>query len=96
MNRRAVVQDMKVRILKIDDFFSSWIFDPGLSDIPFLRNGPIENPGAAGNFVNVKRNMFLQERHCFTHALTGDTSADRKQVSNQPIHLLAHARCIVI
>ena len=41
--RNAVVDNMQIRGLKIDDAFAAGIHHVGVPDIPFLRDSPIKH-----------------------------------------------------
>src|SRR5579859_3324908 len=76
MNRNAVVDDVQIALLKVDDAFSSGIFDVSISDVPFFRNGPIEDLCPRWNFKNPQRNAFANQPQSFANPAAGDASAD--------------------
>jgi hypothetical protein len=49
VNGCAVVDDVKVALFEINDFDAFRIFDPGIADVPFLGDRPIERFGAGWN-----------------------------------------------
>src|SRR2546430_585756 len=49
-HRNAVVHDVEIAFLEIDDSFTLRVPEVGVTDVPLLRHNPIEDLGPAGNF----------------------------------------------
>ena len=85
--RNAVIHDVQIRALKIDDSLAARILHVGVADIPFARHGPIEDLCAAGHFVNRERDVPLDDLERLAKAIAGDAAADGKELGNQFVAL---------
>ena len=89
MNRRTIVQDVKVAFLKIDDLPALGIFDPSVSDIPFFRDGPVEDLRICSHFFAGHRPITAQIPQALPQAVPRDAAANRVKVCNNPKELNA-------
>jgi hypothetical protein len=55
---------MQVGFLKIYDPFTPGILHIGIFDVPFQRDRPVKCLIPAGNFMDLKRDMLLQDIQC--------------------------------
>src|SRR5437660_12478733 len=49
-DRDAIVDDVKIRLLEIDNLVAAGVFNPGVANVPLLGDCPIKHFGAAGRF----------------------------------------------
>jgi hypothetical protein len=66
---------MKVVFREIDDLAPLRILDPCLADVPFLRDGPIENLCTTTNFMDLQRDLSGKTLEGRPRPGTGDTPA---------------------
>src|SRR5882762_3921545 len=85
----TIVDNMQIRLLKVDDALAPRILHIGVADIPFLRNGPIEYLRTGRDFSQLQGNSLLEETKSLTEAITGNTAADGIELRYQAIHRLA-------
>src|SRR5262245_6699339 len=91
MNWYAVVHDVEVRLLEVDNFFPTSIFDPGITNVPFPWHRPIENFGTTGHFPNVQRYVVPYALQSFPEAVARDAPTDGEKLSNELEHAGAGA-----
>src|SRR2546426_7729825 len=89
MNRRTIVQDVKVAFVKIDNLLAFGIFDPRVSNIPFFRYRPIEDLSIRGDFFAGHRRITAEIAQALSKSLPSDTTADRVKVRNDAKELSA-------
>src|ERR1700761_811210 len=58
----------------------------GLADIPLVRNGPIEDLGSRGNFINDERNKTLKDLERLARAISSDAATNWKELLDQSHH----------
>src|SRR5713101_3922358 len=90
VNGRAVIQDVQVRFLKIDDALSRCIFYKSILDVPLLGNGPIEYLRPRRDFVNLQGNPLLNERQGLPESVAGYAPADWKKFGRKLMQSLAN------
>ena len=83
MNGNAVVDHVKVVLVKIDDSFTGGIFDESIPYIPLFRYGPVEDLRAGGNLENPERDAFADRPQSFANPVAGDASANRVEGSRE-------------
>ena len=76
-HRDAVVDDVQVRLLKVDDLAARGILHVGVANVPFARNRPIEDLGAGRQLVHGQRNAAREDLERRTHAIARYASAYR-------------------
>src|SRR5258708_35588270 len=87
--RNAVVENVQIRFLEVDDALTPGILDVGIGNVPLRGNSPIENLRAAGNFVNIQSNVLADDSQCAADTVPGNAPADRVQHRDQIVHLVA-------
>src|SRR5947209_3073252 len=73
----AVAHDVQIRLCKVDDFFAALVFYVGIANVPFARNGPVENRGPGRNFMNLQGDVFAKLTQRMPYAIAGDAAANR-------------------
>src|ERR1700689_5819049 len=94
MHRGAVVYDVKVRRLEIDDTPTIHVLDISVTDIPLFGDRPIEHLGAGWDFRNSQRNSFVDLRQGFTDAVARNTATNRIQVGCKAMQIVTDFRSI--
>src|SRR5262245_43220254 len=88
MERSAVTDHMEVAVSKVDDFVPVRIRDVSFSNIPFLRNDPIEHACAARHLMNSERNTVLKDLERFAHTVSRNAAANRVQLLDQCLYFV--------
>ena len=88
MNRYAVIEDVQVRLLEIDNAFASRILYIGISNVPFEGHGPVEHLSPRRNFVHCDRDKPLQSIQRLSKAVSSNTPANRVEFSDQCMHFM--------
>src|SRR6201987_1596185 len=88
LERHTVIDEMKVMFLKVDDFLSRRVFHVRVAHVPFARNCPVEDAGAAGDFPNNKRDLLLQNSKRLPQAIAGNASANGVEFRNEGMQIL--------
>jgi hypothetical protein len=92
--RNAVVYDVQIVPAKINDPFAAGVLNVGIANVPFAGHSPVEDPGAAGNFVDVERYFLFQASQRLAEAVAGDAAANRVQLADQSKNFVANSRRI--
>ena len=79
MNWRAVTDNVQIRLLEVHNALAFGIFDPSVSNVPFVGNGPIKDFGSAWHFLQDERKSGLQLGKRLTHPIAGNAAANRIQ-----------------
>jgi hypothetical protein len=87
----AVADNVEVASPEVDDPVTVRIRDVRITDVPFVRDDPIEYLGAAWHLVSLERNVLCEHTQRLAHAVSGDTATDRVQPPDEAMHLLAGA-----
>ena len=87
VDRRTVVQDMKVTDIEVDDLLASGILDERIPYIPFARDPPVEDPGAGANLVYLQVNVLTEMVQRLSHAVTRDATTDGKDRGGERVDL---------
>ena len=82
----GIAEHVQVVLLEINDLSALWIDDECVSNIPFLRNNPVENFCPGRYFKELERNEPLKNAKRFAHAITGNASTDGEQLGHQLMH----------
>jgi hypothetical protein len=82
----AIAHNMEIRFSEVDDSPTVCRRDIRVSDIPFVRNFPVEHLSTARYLVDFKRNPpgYLSKR--LTNSVTGDASADGEEAGSKCAH----------
>src|ERR1700691_4540588 len=86
IHRSGIAEHVQVALLEINDFSPCGIEDKCVADIPFFRNGPIEDLCSRGNLKELERDVFLKNAEGFAHAIASDAATDGEQLNHQPMH----------
>lgn len=87
MYRRAVVDDVQVRALKVDDLATVWRTNVSILNVPFLRYCPVKNLRASGHFMDSNRNNAVDAPKRLANAIAGNASANGVERLDQRINL---------
>ncbi len=77
VHRPAVTHHVEVVSTEVDHATAVGVRDVCVADVPFERDRPIENLGAAGNLAYLERHVLAQDLQRLPDAVAGDASADR-------------------
>ena len=88
-DRNAVVDDVKIRLLEVDDPFALRVLHEGVADVPLLGDRPVEDLGAAGDFANHERNVLGNMSQGLAETAAGDAAANGVEFGDEPVHPLA-------
>ena len=88
----AVPDDVQVAGREIDHASPVPILDVGVPDVPFLRHRPVERLCTGRNLVLLQRNDLRDPSERLADAVAGDRPADRVEVGDEPVELLADLR----
>src|SRR5262245_22780735 len=86
-DRDTVVDNMEIRLAKIDHLLSGLILHPGVGDIPLRRNSPVEDLRPRGDFVNLECDVFGEAGECSSKAVSRNAAADGIELGEQAMHL---------
>ena len=87
VDRHAVAHDVEVAVREVDDAAPTGILDVGVSDVPFLRDGPVEDLGARRDLMQLQGDPFADPAKGLADPVAGDAPADREQLLHEPEHL---------
>src|ERR1043166_7570999 len=85
-DRYAVVDDMKSQIAKIHDTPTGMVGDPGVPDVPFFWNCPVEHRSAGRHLCERKWDDLPQPAQRIAKAVSGNATADGEQLGDQIVH----------
>ena len=92
MHRNTVVHDVQVALLEVDNPPSARVLYIGVSNIPFLRYGPIEDLGSCRHFTELQRYPVLDQGQSAADAVTGDASANGVKSLREVVQFLSDLR----
>ena len=87
VHRNAVADDVEVAVREVDDAAPGGILDVGVADVPFLRDGPVEDLGARRDLVELQGDPLADPAQGLADPVPGDAPADREQLLHEPEHL---------
>jgi hypothetical protein len=67
---------MQITPLEVNDAFSRIVLDIGVTDVPFLRDRPVEHRGAAPDLVYFQRHCLLKQAQTLANTIACDASAN--------------------
>lgn len=69
-HRERISHDVEIRLLEIKNFLAATVFDPHVTDIPFLRHHPIKDRRPQRHFIHRHlQNNLPQNREDLAHAI---------------------------
>ena len=84
----AVADDVEVRLAEVDDAPAVCGGDVSVPDIPLVRDGPVEDLGAAGHLVDLERNPCSNFSQVLADSLTCDAATEGKDARSELLHAL--------
>src|SRR5262245_7181163 len=91
----AVVDDVQVRALEVDDLLASSVLDPGVADVPLAGNGPVEDLCAGPDFLDFEWDDVADSAQRLAETITRDAAADRVKLRDEAMHPVARGSEIV-
>jgi hypothetical protein len=88
-HRHAVADQVEVAGLEVDHPLAGGVRHPGVADVPLARHRPVEHLGAGGDLVDLQADLAVDDLQGAAHPVPGDASADRVQLGDQLVQLLA-------
>ncbi len=86
----GVADHVDVAVREVDDPPTRGILEVGAPDVPLVGHGPVEDRGAAGDFVQLQTGQVVaDDRQGLADAVAGDAAADREQSGRQSVHVRA-------
>jgi len=85
-DRHAVVHDVQVRLLEVDNPPPGGVRKPRGADVPLWRDDPVEYTGAGGDLCHLERDDLSHLPEAFSQAGASDAAAYREQLFHQPGH----------
>src|ERR1700722_935039 len=76
LSRNAVVDDVQIRVPKIDNAIAARVLDVGIPNIPFAWDSPVKHLGSACHLLDLKRNSFSDSTKSLTKPIPRDAPAD--------------------
>src|SRR5436305_12048470 len=86
-NRLAVIEDVQIRFLEINNLLPFGILNPGVTNVPLLRNRPVKNRGAGRHFRDGQGNEFSQGAQRLAQTVTSDAAANGIKFGDRVIEL---------
>src|SRR5271165_2109384 len=80
---------MEVASPEVDHALASRVLNVGVTDVPFLRDRPVEHLGATRDFVQFKRDSALKQAQTLADAIASNASADWIKSLNDGVSLPA-------
>ena len=90
----AVADDVEVAVRHVHDAATGGILDVRVADVPFLRDGPVEDLRAARDLVQLQGDALADPTQGLADPVPGDAPADREQLLHEPEHLGPGLLCI--
>src|SRR5580658_8208064 len=90
VDRSAVVQNVQVRLLKINDARSVGPLHVSVSNIPFLGNRPVKNGSARRHFKNFKWNLLLDQSEGSPDPVSSYAPANRIELRRELVQFVAN------
>src|SRR6266436_1726581 len=91
-SRNAVVDDVQIRVPKIDNAIAARVLDVGIPDIPFAWDSPVKHLGSARHLVDLKRNSLSDSTKSLTKPVPRDASADWVEFRGERMDLVSQTR----
>jgi hypothetical protein len=89
-HRHAVAEQVQVARLEVDDPLAGRVGHPGVADVPLARHRPVQHLGAGGDLVDLQAaELAADDLQGAAHAVAGDAAADRVELGDQLVQLLA-------
>src|SRR5262249_39030321 len=85
----AVIDDMQIRILEVNDSLALRILDVSVLNIPFRWHRPIKHPGPRGHLMQGERDEPLQTLQGLTKTSPCDAPTNWIQFRDQGVHFLS-------
>src|SRR5262245_6286444 len=85
----AITHHVQIRLGEVDDFCPMRVLHPGVANVPFGWNGPIEYFSPGRHLPNFNRNAVADAAECFAKTIAGDTPTDRVKVRDKGMHPFA-------
>ena len=76
---RTVANDVEIGLAKVDDPFTSGVFNIGVSDVPLLRHGPVKHGRPARNLMNSEGNLPLNALECRSDTIPGNAQMGKAE-----------------
>src|SRR6185312_13462218 len=92
MHRHTVAHDVQVRPVEIHNLPAFGILDPGVPDIPFRRNHPVERCGPTRHLVQIERSKRPYLAQCLPDTVPSDAATNGKNFRREAIHVFADPR----
>ena len=73
---------MEIGVPEIDNSLAFRIPDVGVLDIPFIRDGPVEDLSSSWHFMNSQRDEGADFPERLTHSIPSNAPADRIEIVN--------------
>ncbi len=89
VHRDAVAEKMERGIGDVDDAGSVRPLDPGLADVPFARQRPVEDLRPRRELHRPQRDVLADPRERRPHAVPGEAARERVELLHQPVELAA-------
>ena len=80
VDRGAVVEDVEVRVLEVDDTGPIGAVDPGAPHAPLVRHDPVEHLGPRRGLHDLERHVARHEPQGLADAVAGDAPAEREHL----------------
>jgi hypothetical protein len=80
---------MQIALVKIDHTLAGGVFDVGIPDVPFLRDGPVKDLGTGWDLSQLKRHCLLEKTKALPNAVSSDASTDGIKGLDERIRLFA-------
>src|SRR5262245_51723796 len=90
LDRNTIVDNVKVRFLKINNSVASHVLDKGIPDVPFFRHCPVKNLSSRRYLVHIQRDMSFEKPQAFTKTIPCNAPANGIELGNELIHLSTH------
>ena len=88
-HRHAIAHDVQIGPGKVYDFFSMLVFYVRIANVPFTRNGPVEDLGPRRHFMDLQSDVLAKLIQRISHPVTGDAAANRVYLSGKSEDLIA-------
>jgi hypothetical protein len=83
---------VEVAGLEVDDPLAGGVGHPGVADVPLPRHRPVQHLGAGGDLGDLQAaDLAVDDLQGAAHPVAGDAAADRVELGDQLVELLAGA-----
>ena len=86
-HRHAVADHMEIGFLEVHDAVAGGVLHPRVTDVPFVRDRPVEHRDAGRNLVEREWKTTADPAERFAHAVAGDAAAKRIELLDAGVHL---------